>query len=586
MPPKTLTPFVSVTLMTPPKHKTPVQAVVDVAAAAEGMIPQVDLIQGSWLPLTLAAEPGADIQGYVYDRHVQVSWTEDKILDLQHHLLLVLAGHGYIAVHATDPKLQDKLTAALLSTKADGVLPGYAPITRQKLEAAFVVDGQAKSLWLKGIHARSALKADAKVLIGDNLAFALDVFGDQTFWWSAARARNPKLGAIVGASATASRIWLRKATDPNDFQKETLRLLKHLKAAKPGEGLRVLASPELAVDLKALTSAYDLSLMPPDFGVDLERQGVTADELALDASAATFLVTGSKTSADFHIALRLNGTLVATAQVEVKLARAVGQVRFNVTSTVTTADPALAAQAQRILETVQQGDDVNLHYDSGYSISGRKTFKTVRHRVTFTRYVEARFDPAKWDIDTEKPSALDRIGQEKSLFCWLQKRLKGHLMCDDGSMEKADFIHIDPSNPQTLTFYHVKGSHSVKADREISVSAYEVVTAQAIKNLIWLDKNDFLKGLKKRIRPTHQYWKGNGKPSTYQEFAAAVEALPPDCKRKVVVLQPSLLKATRDDNRGKANAQGQRLDQLEFLLAAAEQTCRSLSTEFEVICAK
>ena len=60
---KTLTPFVSVTLMTPPKDKTAPQAVAHVAAAAEGMIPEVDLIQGSWQPLTLAAAPGADIQG-------------------------------------------------------------------------------------------------------------------------------------------------------------------------------------------------------------------------------------------------------------------------------------------------------------------------------------------------------------------------------------------------------------------------------------------------------------------------------------------------------------------------------------------
>ncbi|MCA3757245.1 MAG: hypothetical protein IM669_06930 [Phenylobacterium sp.] len=585
MPPQNLTPFVSLTLMTPPKGKNAQDAVAEVSKAAKEMLPEVDLTTKSWKRLKLETKGPGTIEGHVYERQVQVNWTTDRVLDLQHHLLLVIWGHGYIAVHATDPKLQDRLTAALLSTKAGCSLTGYVPVARAKLEAAFVVEGEAKSLWLKGMHARNALKADAKILSGDNLAFALDVFGDQTFWWSAARARNPTLEKIVGVSAKASRVWLHKVNDTKGFRTETCKLLKHLSAARPGKGLRVLASPELTVDLEKLNEAYDVSLMPPDFGVELDWQDVTVDDLALDACAASFLVKGNQTNADFEIELRLNGKSVATAQVEVKSARAVGQVRFKVSPNVTTSDSNLATQANRILRTIGRGDGVNVHYDSGYSISGRKTFKTVRHRVEFTRFVEEEFDPAQWDIGTEKPSALDKIGQEKSLFCWLQKQLKGHLMCDDGSMEKADFFHID-STCQTLTFYHVKGSHSADAERQISVSAYEVVTAQAIKNLIWLDKNDFLRGLKARIRPDNQYWKNGGDKSTHNEFYCAVEKLSPEFKRKVVLLQPSLLKKVRDDNRGKANVQGLRLRQLEFLLAAAEQTCRSLSTEFEVICAK
>ena len=65
----------------------------------------------------------------------------------------------------------------------------------------------------------------------------------------------------------------------------------------------------------------------------------------------------------------------------------------------------------------------------------------------------------------------------------------GWLVCDDGAMESADFIHLDEaSEVPELTLIHVKGSGSKVEERGISVSDYEVVVGQAVKNLRHLDR--------------------------------------------------------------------------------------------------
>src|SRR5690606_13184391 len=83
-----------------------------------------------------------------------------------------------------------------------------------------------------------------------------------------------------------------------------------------------------------------------------------------------------------------------------------------------------------------------------------------------------------------------------SLFGYMVKRWgivegqpgpSGWLACDDGSMESADFIHLDGEG-RTLSLIHVKGSGTASATRGISVTDYEIVVGQAIKNLRHLDR--------------------------------------------------------------------------------------------------
>jgi hypothetical protein len=110
------------------------------------------------------------------------------------------------------------------------------------------------------------------------------------------------------------------------------------------------------------------------------------------------------------------------------------------------------------------------------------------------------FEPmAGFEIDREKPKfsktspLADNIGlsTDRSLFGLVKRRLfpKGWLACDDGSMELADFIHVDPDNA-IVTLIHVKASETKKPDRTVSVADYEIVVSQAVKNVRHLDRRN------------------------------------------------------------------------------------------------
>lgn len=575
-----LTPFVSLTLMSAPKGQAPDVGAADVQAIVAGLVADVD---GVIEPLAPRLKTKVAVRGFTYSRRVQPAWTDETIYDLQNHLVLVISAHGHVGIHATDPKLQDKIKGALLSSRSTRELAAYAPIPRERLEQAFIAEGPAKTLWLSGIHAKTALKANAKILSGEDLTYALDVLDDQSFWWSAARSKHPRLPHVVGASARTSRVWVRKAGQLEEFETLSIGLLKHLAKDKGKETLRVLARPAASADLTKLNQAYDLSLMPPDYGAEVSGQDAIED-LVKDADDARFEVTGRPTSPNFDLEIFVRGTSVHKTAVLVVDGRSAGQVALKLEAPGPTGTPAIVdPQLDRIVRTLRRGAAVNVRFDSGHAISGGRVFPTVYRRIAFDRFVGKDFPNT--EIKKEKPIDMARIGSEDSLFCWLQRQTDGFLMCDDGAMEKADFIHIDDSADPTLTFYHIKGSHSALATRQISVSAYEVVAAQAIKNLIWLDRASLLTGLKARVRDGTHFWRDR-KPSDAKEFQKAVNSLKGDFKRRVVIVQPSLSLKKRKAYQGKRNANDLRLDQLDVLLATADASCKSLSAKFDVYCAK
>src|SRR3546814_4565221 len=88
------------------------------------------------------------------------------------------------------------------------------------MSAAYLEAGQAKTLWLSGIHRRTAAKADAKILAGQDLDYSLDPFDDQSFYWSSARSRSSSLQITIGVSPKASRAWVGKARSLSDFRSE------------------------------------------------------------------------------------------------------------------------------------------------------------------------------------------------------------------------------------------------------------------------------------------------------------------------------------------------------------------------------
>jgi hypothetical protein len=229
------------------------------------------------------------------------------------------------------------------------------------------------------------------------------------------------------------------------------------------------------------------------------------------------------------------------------------------------------------------GERLNVRYDTGHTVSSGRVFTIRNKRVDFENYHHDDF--SGFDITKEKPDDLKEIGNQDSLFCWVKQNNKGWLACDDGSMEKADFIHIDDTHGvPKLSLIHVKGAHSDAQGRKISVSAYEVVTAQAVKNLIWLDRQDLRVGLQASIRQANYFWR-DGRAIKKDAFLKALKSLPASFETSVVIIQPHLARRTLAKVKKLTDgADRLRLDQLNTLLAGAARNCAGLGATFRVVC--
>ena len=253
-------------------------------------------------------------------------------------------------------------------------------------------------------------------------------------------------------------------------------------------------------------------------------------------------------------------------------------------------------------------DNLTIYFESGHTFA--------RGRMFLTEFRDAQFDDWRWvdmgadstEIDKEKPYLGTRfdvtaIGskEDMSLFGlvarhWpkLEKRgnPRGWLACDDGSMESADFIHLDETlDPPKLTLIHVKGSGSTKINRQVSVSDYEVVVGQAIKNLRHVDRKLLRKKLERngKGKLKDAVWHNGHRKKNRDGIIQALEEASSRLKKKVVILQPRVRKSEYDELREMLKTgtgpegRKHRLRQLDALLLSARANCLGLGAEFAVI---
>ncbi|WP_380879549.1 hypothetical protein ACFB49_22910 [Sphingomonas sp. DBB INV C78] len=527
---------------------------------------------------------GTTFQAMCYKRTLQPSWTSGGGFEnVEHHLAIAIARNNHVALHLTDPKLKGPLRAGLLADyDPDIPLSWLSPVPRLLMSAAFLENGQAKTLWLSGIHRRSASKADAKILAGQDLDYSLDPFDDQSFYWSAARSRSAALEITIGVSPRSSRIWVGKAKKFEAFANSTAIVIDSVAKAKvkaeASEPFRFLAVPLEALNPEDVKDGYDLSILPPDMLDDGDDDADIVNRNAALILSANFIADPSA-GANLAVTIELNSVALGTLDLEVTIARN-GKTKFKVDNRKPTGvdDPVF----ERLTEILAKGAGINIRYDSGHSISDGQVYKQRAPRIPFTQFADQDF--TGFNVKKEKPDNLAKIGGENSLFCWVQKTHGGWLACDDGANEKADFIHLDDSGKvPVLSLIHVKGAKSDKPGRRLSVSAYEVVTGQAVKNLQWLDKQALAEGLSRSARSANYFWK-DGKTVAKDDFVAAIEKLGDNFERRVVVLQPHVRTAAKDQaEAAKTGVNRLRVDQLNTLLASAWRSCNGLGAKFEVI---
>jgi hypothetical protein len=493
-----------------------------------------------------------------YSKRVKVRWAvgPDVPKDLEHHLVVLTARSLLLSVVATDKSLGAKLTRG-------GVGKEWKTLHRVsfgRLERA-LVSGNTRTLWLSGIHRSVATKADSKVLIGPDVESSLDALGDQSYQYTSTRCQGPDAlpASFVGVTPRMAKVWLGPSADWEVFLANSQRLLQLIESpgAKKETPYPVLARAEGS--LKDVKDAFDVSLAPPEYLYDEHPDVVTElENLLQQASWAVQPASG----ADCVLALKLPDG-IHNFKIEI---RAEGG---GIQHTVTATEKEPSQEVEKIAALLGRADLLKIFYDSLHTFSDGQIFEVKTRPFPFP---VKDGDFSKFEITLEKPRPagksegldLSRIGVagEPSLFTWVWRHYKqGWLWCDDGSGEIADFIHLDPGK-STLSLIHVKAANSNSPKRGISVSAYEVVCSQALKNLRYTERRELEQPLKEKIESADakivRGWR-NGKALSLRStdlWSAIKNVRYSELTRRVVIVQPhvrkSLLPANLSDNTSAA----------------------------------
>jgi hypothetical protein len=541
----------------------------------------------------VAAHGGLHVVSLVYTEVRPPAWlapsAAGKLEDVTHHLVLVAASADKAALVVSDGSMRDQMLAHVKAA---------SPLNRSTVATAFI-GPDAKTIWLNGVHSRTQVKADSKTLSGSALEYALDPLGDQTYSLSAIRSQPAITGlaknsrqAVVGVAPSGSRVWLGRPGDWGAFVAQTEALLARLASPPAASALyRFLSQP--VTSSAGINDAYAIAVLPSAFLADDAAK--TAEQHAEAyrwGYGATYTVTHSA-GLDLDVQVGVDGVDLGSVHLAVSID---GKGRVSVKHQWTT--PATAMDTDRSACSVLLSDpsQLKIYYDSGHAIADGECFQVGWSDQLFDWEFS---DLTGYQVDSEKPvlnsgeRLADKIGAtgDTSLFGFIQKKLfkTGWLACDDGSMELADFVHVDPGTKQ-ITLIHVKGSGSDKDVRQVSVSDYELVVSQGVKNIRHLDRDRLIAALDrgKNKDIARAVWKDGVRQQNRNGIIAAIKALPRQAPRVLLIVQPRLTQSEYNycAPKDETNTRALRFKQLNALMLAARISTLGCGAAFRAIAAR
>lgn len=523
-----------------------------------------------------------------YSKKISVTWATGPGApkDLENHLIVMVTRSSLLSVVASDKSLGNRLARSSWA-KEWSKLKRLASV---RLEKALVL-GRTRTLWLSGIHRSVATKPDSKVLIGRDIEASLDALGDQTYQYTSTRCEGPKAlpASFVGVTPRMAKVWLGPSVDWEVFLENSRELLRLVESPgkKTEQPYPILARADGS--LTDVKEAFDVSFAAPEYLH--EEDPVLEAELEDFIQKATWTVKGEK-GPNCVLKVKLPD---GSHELKIELKIVKGEVQHSVKP----ADTDPTEEVKKIAEWCARPDLLKIFYDSVHTYSDGQIFVVRTRPLPFKLRGE---DFTGFDISLEKPRPagasqgvdLSRIGQpnEPSLFTWVWGRWKkGWLWCDDGSGEIADFIHVD-STKSVLSLIHVKAANSDSPQRGISVSAYEVVCSQALKNLRYTERRELEAPLKEKLMRTEsKIQRGwlNGKPlalGSTELWTAIHKIRYSDLKHRVLIVQPHVRKSSLSTDPSAATSSGRQTRLLYTLLHGIDSDVRRYSAEFEVIVAK
>ncbi len=535
----------------------------------------------------------------------------DDLMEERHHAIFIAGTGKLVALTVSDSSLRNTVVAAVRKG-ASRPFSDLSLLSSKQINDAFL-GARVRTLWLSGSHRRTATKADSKILTGVELEAALNPLEDQSYYFSSVRstldgARLAAAGSnvIVGATPSNSRVWLGPSKGWQDFIQRISALLDAAALAIKNPTSGITALPILAQPIDGLPAAaepYDMAIINPEDTPTGGEDSSRTQWLHEFSDAARFQVFAEAGAPSFEAEVLWS-------------AERYGRIRYEFS-----ADAASAPMVKAIVKDWEDGADhqeeirnicedtdlLTVYFDTGHTFS--------RGRFYETQFRDARFSDWKWaklkgfDVGAEKPLSgkklkIDEIGDAKddSLFGFVAKHWPNHsnlgkptgwLICDDGSMESADFIHFNEAEkPPHLTLIHVKGSGSAAGRRELSVTDYEVVVGQAVKNLRYLDRTKVHEKLasNKDDKIGAAVWHNGIRQKNRDEILKLLEKAGSNMKTTVCIFQPRARKSAVEALAAKRlpKSKGKhhdirRLQQLDALLLSARASCFGLGADFVVI---
>lgn len=564
------------------------------SADSKGIVAGGIATPGERLNGELGGSDFSEARGFIHRVLRPPPWhgPDSSYVNTTYHLTVVLRRRSLVIVRADD-SLQDRLQRWL--DKAPR--PAFRRIPDQVLEHC-LLQGETKGMWLRGTHSRRSTKPDTKNLSGLRLQDALNPHEDASYTLSSARSTLPEgtgRRAFVGTAGTSTKkssVWLSTTDDWPHFlaiAKELLDLLEPALADPSPESAVFSVLAREVRDLTQVRGAFDLYALAaeelpatPDSGADVRDAAATLERAILD-------VRGDPTSAHFELDVGLDGAVTGTLGAQLKETPDGFTIEFELHD-----ETSFLSPTRQILDALSYPQLITVHYRSGHTfVDGR----ICTRNTTIAPFPHWKFeDFSGYDITREKPEGNpqelhDKIATtgDDSLFGWVARHFApGSLTCDDGPGEIADFVHIDPAG--VLSMIHVKAAKSSSSKRGIAASAYEVVTGQATKNLIYADVDRLRARLLNSPVTLPATWENGVRCTSRHEFMESVQLRDIGAPVQTVIVQPHVPEHVYRRRRKEADGKSAdpsdeflRLCHLETMLNAARTAAVGLAAELVVI---
>lgn len=553
----------------------------------------------------------------LYSENKSPAWLNgDALKDLTHQCVIISVRDGYLALSFSDPGARNSIVSEIKKSKKTP-LNKLKLIGSQELENSLVDDG-VKSLWLAGTHRQTAIKPDGKALTGGQLEFAIDPLGDSSYFYSSIRSKNDNQAIaydgkppVVGVSLREGRFWISPTRSWDEFAERIGGILAHvatnaatIRQGRPG--LDALAQP--VSNLSGVAGAYGIALTVPEN----QLADKSFDEDGEDrwfqqfADIVRFELEPDPNSSNFNAKLYWEDEELGELSYSFET---IGGVETKIVILGDKWKPT-DERGKALKKIATNPRNITVYFDTGHTFA--------QGRLYLARFRDPGFEDWEWvemasdetAFHKEKPNrvgsiafAPERIGDadDKSLFGLVARHWPnlanrgnqtGWLICDDGAMESADFIHIDVDGAvPKLTLIHVKGSGSKSGQREYSTTDYEVVVGQAVKNLRHLDNGILFDKIdnNKDGQLSDAVWHDGERQNDRTEVLNILNSLGANYEKKVVILQPRVRRTDWEAGRASIAGGNQstkralRLKQLDTLLQGARSACANIGASFVVI---